>query len=58
MNQLFIEYWEKKLRFLDVHYHARPDSYIRRYNVLEAGREYSRQGGGVVLKNHLGSVAA
>ncbi|MDE9466627.1 DUF6282 family protein [Xenorhabdus bovienii] len=58
MNQVFIEYWETKLRFLDVHYHARPDSYIRRYNVLEAGREYARHGGGVVLKNHLGSVAA
>ncbi|MCT8342702.1 MULTISPECIES: DUF6282 family protein [Photorhabdus] len=58
MSQLFIEYWERKLRFLDVHYHARPDSYIRRYNVLEAGREYVRHGGGVVLKNHLGSVTA
>ncbi|MEQ1975712.1 DUF6282 family protein [Xenorhabdus sp. SGI240] len=58
MNQEFMEYWEKRLRFLDVHYHARPDSYIRRYNVLEAGREYARQNGGVVLKSHLGSVTA
>ncbi|WP_340610499.1 MULTISPECIES: DUF6282 family protein [Xenorhabdus] len=58
MNKKFIEYWAKKLHFLDVHYHARPDSYIRRYNVLETGREYARHNGGVVLKNHLGSVAA
>ncbi|PHM44977.1 hypothetical protein Xmau_01182 [Xenorhabdus mauleonii] len=58
MNQKFIGYWEKRFNFLDLHYHARPDSYVRRYNVLEAGREYARYNGGVVLKNHLGSVAA
>ncbi|AOM40387.1 DUF6282 family protein [Xenorhabdus hominickii] len=58
MNQKFIEYWGKKFNFLDIHYHARPDSYVRRYNVLEAGREYARHNGGVVLKNHLGNVAA
>ncbi|WP_286296859.1 DUF6282 family protein [Vibrio apostichopi] len=54
----FEQYWESRLRFVDVHYHASPDSFERRYHAVEAGRLYARYGGGCVLKNHLGSVTA
>lgn len=57
MNQ-FIEHWNKNLEFLDVHYHASPDSYQRRYNVNEAGKIFASLSGGCVLKNHLGSSTA
>lgn len=58
MTRHFFEYWAPRLHFLDVHYHARPDSYHRRYSTFEAGQRYARLQGGVVLKNHLGSVSA
>lgn len=58
MTRHFLEYWASRLHFLDVHYHARPDSYHRRYSAYEAGQHYDRYQGGVVLKNHLGSVSA
>ena len=58
MTRQFFDYWAPRLRFLDVHYHARPDSYHRRYSAAEAGERYARHQGGVVLKNHLGSVSA
>lgn len=58
MTRQFFAYWASRLKFLDVHYHARPDSYHRRCSAFEAGKEYARYQGGVVLKNLLGSVSA
>lgn len=46
------------LNFIDVHYHANPDAFIRRHGAIEAGRCYARAQGRVVLKNHLGCTAA
>lgn len=48
----------RQASFIDVHYHAGPDSYVRRHSVLEAGRRYQAENGWVVLKNHLGCSAA
>lgn len=45
-------------RFIDVHYHANPDAFVRRHGALEAGRQYAAHDGWVVLKNHLGCCAA
>lgn len=45
----------KNIDFLDIHYHVNPDAFMRRYSALQAGRIYRKLGGGVVLKNHLGS---
>jgi|SRR5450830_1563689 len=45
-------------RFIDVHYHAGPDAYLRRHSALQAGSHYAAQEGWVVLKNHLGCTAA
>ncbi|MGE7958911.1 DUF6282 family protein [Pseudomonas sp. NPDC089530] len=45
-------------RFIDVHYHAGPDAYLRRHSALQAGSQYQAQDGWVVLKNHLGCTAA
>jgi hypothetical protein len=58
MAEDFVSYWRSRLSFLDVHYHARPDVYQRRRGVIETGRCYRDLGGGVVLKNHLGSSVA
>lgn len=44
--------------FIDVHYHAEPDAYLRRYTALRASRRYAWHGGWVVLKNHLGCTVA
>ncbi|AYZ65618.1 hypothetical protein EGY31_20230 [Burkholderia multivorans] len=44
--------------FIDVHYHAGPDAFVRRRSVLDAGARYREAGGWVVLKNHLGCTAA
>ncbi|WP_106225785.1 DUF6282 family protein [Legionella pneumophila] len=46
----------KKLKFIDIHYHATPDLYIRRRNAIEAGRLYYSLHGAVVLKSHIGST--
>lgn len=43
--------------FIDIHYHANPDLYQRRYGAIEVGRIYQRLRGAVVLKSHLGSTA-
>ncbi|MFT4058363.1 MAG: DUF6282 family protein [Legionella sp.] len=43
--------------FIDVHYHATPDLFNRRYSAIEAGRIYQKYQGAVVLKSHLGSTA-
>ncbi|KPB71638.1 DUF6282 family protein [Pseudomonas cannabina] len=45
-------------RFIDVHYHANPDAFVRRHGAIEAGRRYANAKGRVVLKNHLGCTAA
>ncbi|PRX50116.1 hypothetical protein B0I33_102234 [Prauserella shujinwangii] len=44
--------------FIDIHYHAGPDLYRRRFTVAQAGRAYAEVGGWVVAKSHLGSTAA
>lgn len=44
-------------KFIDIHYHAEPDLYARRFNALEAGKHYAALEGAVVLKSHLGSTA-
>lgn len=44
--------------FIDVHYHAGPDAFVRRHGVIEAGRRYGALNGWVVLKNHLGCTAS
>lgn len=44
--------------FIDVHYHAGPDAFVRRHGAMEAGRRYAALNGWVVLKNHLGCTAA
>lgn len=61
MSGDFVSYWQDRLDFLDVHYHANPDAYKRRFNAIEAGTAYQKMRGGVLLKSHLGctsSVAA
>jgi hypothetical protein len=45
-------------RFIDVHYHAGPDAYLRRHSARAAGEHYRDHSGWVVLKNHLGCTAA
>jgi hypothetical protein len=47
----------EQFNFIDIHYHANPDFYERKYSVFEAGREYQKLGGAVVLRSHLGSTA-
>jgi hypothetical protein len=46
------------LTFIDVHYHANPDMFIRRHAARSAGMRYANLGGWVILKNHLGCCAA
>ncbi len=46
----------EKLQFIDIHYHAAPDLYIRRRNAIETGRLYHSLCGAVVLKSHIGST--
>ncbi|WP_407965767.1 DUF6282 family protein [Bartonella sp. C271] len=58
MSEYFTQFWRKKLNFLDIHYHARPDLFNRTYSAYEAAQIYAKHKGGVILKNHLGSTAA
>jgi hypothetical protein len=58
MSSDFVAYWQERLDFLDVHYHASPDAYKRRFNAIEAGTAYQALRGGVLLKNHLGCTGA
>jgi hypothetical protein len=46
-----------QLDFIDIHYHAMPDLYVRKYNVFDVGKKYSQLKGAVVLKSHLGSTS-
>jgi hypothetical protein len=43
--------------FIDIHYHAAPDLYRRRFTALEAGRSYQALKGAVFLKSHLGATS-
>lgn len=44
-------------KFIDIHYHASPDLYLRRWDALEAGQIYQDLHGAVVLKSHLGATS-
>jgi hypothetical protein len=44
-------------KFIDIHYHASPDLYNRRFHALQAGEIYQSLQGAVVLKSHLGSTS-
>lgn len=44
-------------RFIDIHYHASPDLYQRRWTAREAGQSYQALAGAVILKSHLGSTS-
>lgn len=46
------------LEFVDIHHHAGVDTLRRRRTVLEAGEEYRRLAGWVVVKSHLSSTTA
>lgn len=43
--------------FIDIHYHASPDLYQRRWNALKAGEIYARLQGAVFLTSHLGATS-
>lgn len=58
MTNNFIAHWQEKLDFLDVHYHANPDVYKRKFNAIQVGNEYQKINGGVVIKSHLGCTCA
>lgn len=45
-------------QFIDIHYHANPDLYDRRWSALEAGDLYQSFNGALVLRSHLGSTSA
>jgi hypothetical protein len=47
----------KNVEFIDIHYHASPDLFQRRYSVMEAGKLYQNLNGAVFLKSHLGPTA-
>ena len=47
----------KDYHFIDIHYHANPDLYSRRWSALDAGRRYQSLNGAVVLKSHLGATS-
>ncbi|WP_208442093.1 DUF6282 family protein [Bartonella raoultii] len=57
MSECFIQFWRKQLKFLDIHYHVRPDLFDRTYSAYDAAQIYAKHKGGVVFKNHLGSTA-
>lgn len=46
-----------RCRFIDIHYHADPDLYQRRYGAMEVGKIYQQLNGAVVLKSHLGATS-
>lgn len=43
-------------KFFDIHYHASPDLYDRKYDVFSTGKIYKNLDGAVVLKSHLGAT--
>ena len=44
-------------KLIDIHYHANPDLYLRRWDALETGKIYQTINGVVVLKSHLGATS-
>ena len=44
-------------QWLDIHYHAAPDLYIRRHDAITAGEIYQSLQTAVVLKSHLGATS-
>ncbi|WP_298627540.1 DUF6282 family protein [uncultured Legionella sp.] len=44
-------------KLIDIHYHANPDLYLRRWDALEAGTLYQSIKGLIVLKSHLGATS-
>lgn len=43
--------------FIDIHYHASPDLYERRWHALAAGQIYQKLHGAVFLTSHLGATS-
>jgi regulator of RNase E activity RraA len=54
----FVAHWREQLDFVDIHYHADPDTYARKLNAIDAGKAYKALRGAVVLKSHLGCTCA
>lgn len=48
---------QSNLEFIDIHYHASPDLYSRKYSFLEAAKLYHENNGGVVFRSHLGATS-
>ncbi len=46
-----------EFNFIDIHYHANPDLYKRVHGSIDAGKQYLKLNGAVVLKSHMGSTA-
>ncbi|BCA96784.1 hypothetical protein TUM19329_31450 [Legionella antarctica] len=44
-------------QFIDIHYHAGPDLYERRWDAIKAGQLYGTLNGAAVLKSHLGATS-
>lgn len=44
-------------QFIDIHYHANPDLYVRRWHALKAGQIYQSLNGAVFLTTHLGATS-
>ncbi len=44
-------------KFIDIHYHACPDLYERRWDAIQAGQLYKSLNGAVILKSHLGATS-
>lgn len=44
-------------KFIDIHYHAAPDLYERRWHALKAGQMYQSLSGAVFLTSHLGATS-
>lgn len=44
-------------QFIDIHYHASPDLYIRRWHALQAGERYQSLHGAVFLTSHIGATS-
>lgn len=57
MPETILDTWADTLSFLDIHYHANPDTFVRRLGPIETGRRYAALGGAVILKNHLGGCS-
>lgn len=57
LNHGKISKFTMELEFIDIHYHSNPDLYIRRHSAIDAGKEYKKLNGLVMLHSHLSSTA-